>query len=87
MAIEIRKLPKWEESKIEDKLLILKQQIDHNFFATLIFISTILGIVIATHTTNPGILDKIILILLVIVMIISTGMGLFTNRSYTRRVD
>ena len=87
MAMEIRKLPKWEESKIEDKLLILRQykKSDSSLIVGLIFMMFVYQII---HMfPEPTLFDKISVVLLTILSVYLIVDGFVSSKIYTRRID
>ncbi len=54
MAIEIRKLPKWEEAKLDDKLKIIKKNNDSGILALAAFIGVAVVTILATLFEHTG---------------------------------
>ncbi len=85
--MEIRKLPKWEESKIEDKLLILRQynKSDSSLIVGLIFM--MFGYQIMHMFSEPTLFDKISVVLITILSVYLIVDGFVSSKIYTRRID
>ena len=89
MGLEIRKVPKWDKAKIDDKLLILRQKGESSFSILYGVGFFIIGLVILDVFQTGGGLNEgvIIVFFLFIFAIICMISGILEQLFYTRRTD
>ncbi len=91
MGLEIRKVPKWDKAKIDDKLLILRQE-GLSCTYILLALMTIIGVIsmfslIVSSYGKPTTTDLIFAKILIATTIALLILGMISNYFYTRRTD